>query len=120
MLTVQTLLDHGYRKINTPLVSVDITLPGLVETYQKRVEDDHGVRYYLNVRHTQITSGMSLEILEPHVQFERQGTVVNVQMLQREESLDQVEAYFEEMWTGMGMDYEDGTPAIKSDATFKP
>lgn len=112
MLTPEILLTAGYRQFTDPS-GADRLGDWYRASYQKQVWDDVGLRYFITVRHgiaPAHAGNPARAFFTPANQFTVGGTVFNVEMLHHDESLAEVEAFFERMWTTMRLDYYEGGP----------
>jgi hypothetical protein len=85
-----------------------------VALWQKRIEDGAGTRYFVNF--TEYNPGFYSLTEVPHV-FEAEvhfrftnGGHSNVSHSVDRQAIDDIEDYFEEIWTHMGMGYAEGGP----------
>lgn len=82
--------------------------------WQKRIEDEAGTRYYVNF--TEHNPGFYSQREVPHVfeadvQFRfTNGGFSNVTHSVVRQAIEDIEDYFEEIWTHMGMGYAEGGP----------
>lgn len=106
-MDVQTLLDNGYRPYQDTMAQQNLQ-DWYRATYQRRVTDEHGTRYFINIHHGVApprNGEPERPFFEPHNQFQRTGTTFNIMMLHHNETLTEVEAFFAELWTTMKLDY---------------
>lgn len=104
------LIAAGYRRFTDELRS-SATSSGYLGTYQKLISDEKGRKYFINVDHFQrSTPHRIIDVMEPHCQFRRGDTHVNVQMLLADETIRDVEDFFEHMWRAMRFDYYEISP----------
>lgn len=82
--------------------------------WQKRIEDEAGTRYFVNF--TEHDPGFYSQTEVPHV-FEADvhfrftnGGHSNITHSVDRQSIEDIEDYFEEIWTHMGMGYAEGGP----------
>lgn len=106
MLTVQNLLEAGYRPFDDPFKRAD-------KGYQKRVYSPWGTRYFINVyyydyskmeiRNLPISYAFAVD-----VQFQqRDGTIVNIEFTCSNMDLDFIEKKVEKLFTDLDCnDYE--------------
>ncbi len=109
-MNVDDLLQAGFRKINDPSSSKRYG-EDHSGSYQKRVEDDEGVRYHVTVVHLRLVlrTRPPEEFFCPSVQFSRDGTTFNVDMLHVAETVAGIEAFYDDVWNSMKPDYYDGS-----------
>jgi len=80
-------------------------------SYQKRLADDDGIRYFTTITHSVIPPRPlhgeygTLDLFAPLVQLKRGDLTFNVEMVSHGESVRQMEAFFAEMWTTMRLDH---------------
>lgn len=106
MINAETLTANGYRRYN------DNRSPAATALFQKRVTDERGIRYFINVVEYDISvipnyPGPTLRY-EPDVRFyEGDGEdAVNVSiMLDRIKTVQDLESYVLHMWNKMSFGY---------------
>ncbi|MGE4057069.1 MAG: hypothetical protein AB7F99_19970 [Vicinamibacterales bacterium] len=99
------LLAAGYRNFNdrTKLASLGTAYQG---SYQKRFDDSVGKRYFITFNHARLSNGRdSWESMTAAAQFTRGDSVCNIDLLNRNESLAETEAFFAEMWEKMRFEH---------------
>ena len=112
MLSPEILLSAGYKNFHDRM-SADKLGEWYRASYQKRVSDETGTRYFITIRHgvmPAMSGQPSREFFTPENQFAKGGTTFNIEMLHHDESLEQVEAFFAEMWATLRLDYYEGGP----------
>lgn len=101
-ITVQKLLDAGYKQYKGVL---DETL------YQKPVRDEHGTRYHVTFRHGILPANPGIvgdtrrPYFAPTEQFTIGKMVFNVEVVRLEETIEEIEAFYADVWTKLGADY---------------
>jgi hypothetical protein len=103
-ITVQELLAAGYSRYQHPLKKDD---EGYIGSYQKRVDDAYGKRYFINFDHSRLVmpGRCDAEWLTPSGQMTSEGVTFDLDMVGNDYTLEQVEAFFAKMWVKMGCDY---------------
>ena len=106
-MTPQTLLGAGYTQFHDRMAE-DSLGEWYRASYQKRVRDKFGTRYFITIRHSVIPAmfgNPQRNSFAPENQFTKDGTTFNVEMLHHNESVEQVEAFFDHLWTTLRLDY---------------
>lgn len=76
--------------------------------FQKRFEDPQGTRYFLEVvlsRVPRSPASTPTQFCTPSAQFRRNETFFNIEMLRHHETIEEMQAFFEEMWHVMQCDH---------------
>jgi len=98
----QRLLDSGYNHHECDMYA---TLHGTRHLYQKRITDDHGIRYFINAWYFHKQSGMPTDGVQMEVQYtDMFDDNINVCPLLGDK-IEQSEKFFEEMWERMDFGY---------------
>jgi hypothetical protein len=100
-ITVQKLLDAGYRSFHERMAA-DSYGSYYLMSFEKWIVDGIGKRYGMTIRHGEFPHG---PFFAPTVQFTRGSLTFNVELLVHEETIAQIEAFFEEQWLRMKADY---------------
>lgn len=109
-ITAMALEAAGYKKFNDGFSQHKLG-DWYRCSYQKRFEDEYGIRYFISViYYVANIHGEFLDKFSPSVQFNRKGTVFDVNMLHGKESLEEMEAFFYDLWTKMNVNYYEGGP----------
>lgn len=105
-VTPAMLLEAGY---NTYVDYNKRADPGYKMSYQKRVEDENGTLYFININHGHlvIPPDVDFEYIAPYSQFRRGDLTFNVEMLHHHETIEQIEEFFGDMWANMKCDRYD-------------
>ena len=95
MITAETLINSGYRKYPATW------RPYASAVYQKRVDDEHGKKYFVNVYEYAGTMSSPKYSYEGDAQFvDGYGNTFNVQLL-HPESVEQVDEFFERIFVSL-------------------
>ena len=111
-MTPETLLATGYAQFHDRMAETSLG-EWYLASFQKRVRDEFGTRYFITIRHAvipEISGNPRRNSFTPANQFTKDGTTFNVEMLHHDESLEQIEAFFDSMWTTLRLDYYEGGP----------
>jgi len=112
MITLGALLSVGYNQFHDRSAA-DRLGEWYRASFQKRVRDEFGTRYFITIRHgvmPAMSGSPARDFFTPENQFTKDGTTFNVEMLHHRESLEQVEAFFDHLWTTLRLDYYEGGP----------
>lgn len=110
-MTPEQLLAAGYRQFHDQIT-------GLGDFYrtsfQKIIIDEFGIRYFITITHGVFPTGpdrSAQPFFTPSTQFHRRNSTFNVTMLHHDETVEEVEAFFDELWQTLTLAYyEGGTP----------
>jgi hypothetical protein len=109
-VTIDALLAAGYRKFHDTFERQKMG-DWYRASYQKRVTDQYGTRYFITINHSVMPARALLgqsetNMFTPSHQFRRDGITFNVSM-QWDSVIDpdQVEAFFADLWEKMRLDY---------------
>ena len=112
-LTPQLLLTNGYMKFHDPSAAARMT-DWYQASYQKRVRDDKGTRYFITISHSVMPAGWSgrdnaeQHFFTPSNQFNKGDITFNIDMIYHNHTLDEVEQFFHDLWEKMELDrYDD-------------
>lgn len=104
-----TLRDYGY----TQVIDGNISKRAAASSWTKDIRDDDGLRYRIRIDEiatAHLTERPCPPVLEAYVEFRLpNGGASKVTYSVRDDSIIDVEDFFEEIWTHMAMDYEDGS-----------
>ena len=80
-------------------------------SYQRSFSDDLGTRYFITVDHGFIPANNGFarrEFFAMFHQFNGNGITFNVELLYNDETLEEMERFFENLWNKMRLDYFEG------------
>jgi hypothetical protein len=101
----EQLLAAGYRRFHDPTEQAHMR-ESYLGSYGKQIRDERGIKYALHFSHTRIrATGYDSEGMTASTQFRRGVLAFNVHMLNDVQTLAEVEAFFEEMFRAMKVDY---------------
>jgi len=109
-MTVDDLIAAGYKPF-TDFTKVQSLGDWYRNSYQKRFTDAAGTRYFITICHAIIVIPNRVPPSDPSDsfsasnQFTKGDMAFNVDMLYHDETLDQVETFFHDLWTNMKLDY---------------
>ena len=112
MLTPEILLAAGYKPFTDHFSRHNLG-DWYRGSFQKRVTDDVGTRYFISIVHGVMPEhggNPTRLFFTPDAQFTRGDVTFDVKMHVRYHDLPAVEGFFEEMWTSMKIDYYEGGP----------
>lgn len=109
MLTSESLRTAGYREWHDRTMA-EAAGEAYVATFQKRITDDVGVRYWITATHLraihdQWSEDASRNVFTVHTQMIKNETEFGAEITRGAESVADVEAFFDGMWRDMGCGY---------------
>lgn len=105
VITPDILLKAGYRPFKdwSKAQSLKESHKG---SYQKRFDDEHGKKYFINFTHTHfLFPETDIEHMNASTQFDRGEKVFNIENFDNDQTLEEVEAFFEELFVKLELDY---------------
>jgi hypothetical protein len=113
-LSILAMAENGYKKYNS-------NRSGSFALYQKRIEDDYGIKYYINIDVSDFPATTHIAAHHgyvPHVQFtsaDLPEVTYNVEMIPNQDTtFDDVEAFFERMWCDMCTKYYEEFETVRT------
>lgn len=109
-LSAHVLLAAGYARYNDEFTAA-VLRRSYQGSYMLRFADGTGIRYAIAVHHGFRLDGPLAERGEffcPEGQFTRAGLRFNAEVLWKAETLPEIEAFFEDLWRSMRLDYAEG------------
>lgn len=108
-ITTQVLLDAGYKPF-FDRTETQVLGDWYRVSYQKRVRDDVGTRYFITIVHGVMPphgDNPEAPFYTPKDQFTRNGQTFNVEIL-HPKTLGDIESFYADLWTTMRLDYYEG------------
>jgi len=106
LITPSLLMAAGYKTWTNSFKKNDTSYRG---SFQKRVTDERGTRYFINFEHSHFTyhdGRGDMESVVCEAQFSRGGVTFNVETIQGFDiTLEQTETLIGDIWTGAKCDY---------------
>jgi hypothetical protein len=107
-LTTEILVAAGYRPFPDRMAAEKLE-DWYRCSYQKRIRDEIGTRYFITFLHGVVPAkhnhGEERAFFTPSNQFNKGSLTFNLEVLVHNQTLEEIEHFFEETWTTMKLDY---------------